>query len=412
VTAAPRETESEVRLNGGRRSSFLPFSPPDISEDEIADVIATLREGWITTGPRVKRFEEAFAAAVGAPGALAVNCCTGAMHIALAALGIGSGDAVFLPTMTFCATANVVEHQGALPVLVDVEPDTLNLSPSALEAAIEALPRSFAGRAVLPVHYGGHPVDMSAILSLAETHRLAVVEDAAHALPASIGDVTVGAVPEGAVLRAVAFSFYATKNLTTGEGGMLTATPDLLEEARLWCLHGMSRDAWKRYGEKGSWYYEVVRPGFKYNMTDIAAAIGLRQLERLPALHRRRAALVGRYRDGLAGLEAVEVPIERPGMTSAWHLFVVRLELDRLLIDRDRFIDELTARNIGSSVHFIPVHHHPYYRQRYGYKIGDFPVADREFDRIVSLPLNTTMSDADVDSVVAAVRDIAEIFSA
>jgi dTDP-4-amino-4,6-dideoxygalactose transaminase len=403
---------SEARLNLVRRPSFLRFSPPDISEAEIAEVIDTLREGWITTGPRVKRFEEAFAAAVDAPGALAVNCCTGAMHIALAALGIGPGDAVFVPTMTFCATANVVEHQGALPVLVDVEPDTLNLSPAALAAAIDALPSTVAARAVLPVHYGGHPVDMPAIMSLAETHRLAVVEDAAHALPATIGEVTVGAVADSPVPRAVAFSFYATKNLTTGEGGMLTATPDLLEEARLWCLHGMSRDAWKRYEEKGSWYYDVVRPGFKYNMGDIAAAIGLRQLERLPALHRRRAELADRYRNGLAGLDAVEVPGERPGVTSAWHLFVLRLVPDRLRIDRDRFIDQLAARNIGSSVHFIPVHHHSYYRQRYGYKIGDFPVADTEFARILSLPLNTTMSDTDVDDVVAAVRDIAETFAA
>jgi len=388
------------------RDEFLPFSPPDIGEAEIAEVIDTLRSGWITTGPKVAELERRFTASVDATAGLAVSSCTGALHLALAALDVQRGDAVVVPTMTFCATANVVEHLGATPILVDVEPDTLNIDPAAVERALAALPDGLTAKAIMPVHFAGHPADLDAVLAVAEANGLAVVEDAAHALPAAIGDVRIGDTRSGAVRRATAFSFYATKNMTTAEGGALVGDEDLVDEARLWCLHGMSRDAWTRYGTGGSWFYEVVRPGFKYNLTDIQAALGLVQLDRLPGFHQRRRDLVERYSKGLADVEAVEVPIERPGTTHAWHLFVVRLHLDRLTIDRGGFIAALAARNIGASVHFIPVHHHPFYRDRYGLVPDDLPVATAEYERLVSLPLNTLMTDADCDDVLEAVREI------
>lgn len=392
-------------MTASTRSTFLPFSPPDITQEDIDEVVDTLRSDWISTGPKVKRFEEAFASAVQAPSALALNSCTGALHVALAALGVGPGDAVLTTTMTFCATVNVIEHQHATPVLVDIDRTTLNLSASDLRRTLASMPGDLTPKAVIPVHYAGHPCDMDEIEAIAAEYGLAIVEDAAHALPAAIGGTPVGSVPESSVPRATAFSFYATKNLTTAEGGMLTGTPELVEEARKWSLHGMERDAWKRYGG-GSWFYDVVRPGFKYNMSDIQAALGLSQLRRLDAIHARRRELVARYQEGLGDLDALDLPGERPGFSHAWHLFVVRLQPGRLRIDRDCFIEELTARNIGSSVHFIPVHLHPFYRERYKFTPVAFPVATDEFTRIVSLPLNTRMSNSDVDDVIAAVRDI------
>ncbi|MHB1139117.1 MAG: DegT/DnrJ/EryC1/StrS family aminotransferase, partial [Microthrixaceae bacterium] len=284
------------------RADFLPFSPPSIGEEEIAEVVATLHTPWITTGPKTRRFEEAFASFIGTDTALAVSSCTDAMLVALAALGIGEGDAVFVPTMTFCATANVVEHLSATVVLVDCDPATMNMDPERLADAIDGVVAAgrLRARAIMPVHFAGRPCDMEPILDLARRHDLAIVEDAAHSLPAAHGGRTVGAPLEG-VTWATAFSFYATKNLATAEGGMLTGSPDLLEEAALWRLHGMSRDAWNRYGKGGSWYYEVVRPGFKCNMTDITAAIGLHQLERLEGFQRRREEVVALYEAGLSG---------------------------------------------------------------------------------------------------------------
>lgn len=391
------------------RSTFLPFSPPLLGDDEIAEVLDTLRGPWLTTGPKTKRFEDAFASVVHADGALAVSSCTDALQVALASLGIGPGDAVFTTTMTFCSTVHVIEHVGARPVLVDVEPDTLNLDPVSLRTAVEGVVREgeLRPRAVIPVHFGGHPCDMDAIEAVASDHGLAIVEDAAHALPARSGDRVIGnpTAPTG-IVRATAFSFYATKNITTGEGGMLTGPEDLLDEARLWSLHGMSRDAWKRYGKGGSWFYEVVRPGFKCNMTDIQAALGLRQLERLGAFQARRRAVVEGYVQRLGGCDALELPTERDDVESAWHLFPIRLRLDALTIDRASFIDDLTTRNIGASVHFIPIHVHPYYRDRYGFAPEDFPVAWGEYQRLVSLPLHPGLTDEDVDDVTTAVLDV------
>jgi len=384
--------------NYTRRSTFLPFSPPAISEDEIAAVVDTLRSDWITTGPKTKRFESEFAQYLGAPAALALNSCTAGLHLALVTLNIGPGDEVITTPMTFCSSVNVIEHVGARPVLADIEPDTLTLDPLRVAEAIT--PRT---RAIMPVHYAGHPADMTPLLEVARLHELYVIEDAAHALPAAYRGQRIGTVGD-----LTAFSFYATKNLTTAEGGMLTGRPELIERARLLSLHGMSRDAWKRYDANGSWYYEVVEAGWKYNMTDIQAAIGLVQLQRLEAMQARRRAIVAQYNAAFGQLDALQTPAERADAESAWHLYVLRLNLDRLTIDRARFIEELRARNIGTSVHFIPIHLHPYYRDKYGFQPEDFPVAYREYQRLLSLPLHPGLSDADVDDVIAAVRDVVE----
>jgi dTDP-4-amino-4,6-dideoxygalactose transaminase len=394
------------------RNSFLPFSPPCLGEEEIAEVVDTLRSGWLTTGPKVKQFEREFAAFVGAPAGLALSSGTSALHLALVTLGIGPGDAVLTTPMTFCSGVNVIEHVGARPILVDVEPDTLNIDAARVEEALRRLSKEREGirvRVILPVHLYGHPCDMEALLRMAEEYGLDVIEDAAHALPAKYQGRMIGApVPASKVRLLSCFSFYATKNLTTGEGGMLTGPPELVEEARIWGLHGMSRDAWKRYSSEGSWYYEVVRAGFKYNMTDMQAAIGRHQLKRLGAFHARRREIVQRYNAAFAALAQFQSPVERPEVEHAWHLYVLRLNLDCSELSRNRFIEELKARNIGTSVHFIPIHLHPYYRDKYDYKPEDFPVAYREYQRLVSLPLSPRMDDGDVADVIEAVYDIVE----
>lgn len=394
------------------RDTFLPFSPPLIGEEEIAEVIDTLRSDWITTGPKVKRFEEEFAAAVGAPAALGLNSCTAALHVALAALGVGPGDAVITTPMTFVSSVHVIEHVGALPVLVDIQPDTLNIDPLRVEDAItKARKEGMRVKALLPVHLYGHPCDMNSLMDVACEYGLAVVEDAAHALPAKHEGRSVGSFAGlYPVPVLTCFSFYATKNLTTAEGGMLTGPQALIDEARIWSLHGMSRDAWNRYGSKGSWFYEVVRPGFKYNLTDIQAALGIHQLRKLGHFQARREEIVRRYTDAFSQFEELSCPAKRPDVEHAWHLYVLRLNLERLHITRDQFIEELKERRIGTSVHFIPVHMHPYYRDKYDYKPEAFPITFREFQRIVSLPLNPRMSDSDVEDVVEAVSEVVEKF--
>ena len=392
------------------RSEFLPFSPPLIGEEEIEEVVQTLRGGWLTTGPRASQFESEFARYVGAPAALALNSATSAMHVALAALGIGEGDAVVSTTMTFASTIHVIEHQRARAVLVDVQRDTLNIDPDQVEAAIS---KTRGVKAIMPVHLYGHPSEMDAIYEIARRHGLAVVEDAAHSLPARYHGRMIGAPATGFELpNLVAFSFYATKNLTTGEGGMLTGPADLLEDARVWSLHGMSRDAYKRYTAEGSWRYEVVLPGFKYNMPDIQAAIGLHQLKRLSSMQARRLAIVAQYDEALGQLEELETPVARPRVESAWHIYLLRLRPGRLKIDRDAFIEKLRERNVGASVHFIPVHLHPYYRDRYGLRPTDFPVAQSEFERMLSLPLSPAHSDQDVADVIEAVTEIVRLHRA
>ena len=390
------------------RDTFLPFSPPMIGEEEINEVVDTLREGWITTGPKVKRFEEDFSAFIGSPAALALNSGTAAMHIALATLGVGPGDAVMTTPMTFCSTVHVIEQVGARPILVDVEPDTLNIDPNAIDEAVKKLKAESSKlkvRAILPVHLYGHPCDMDAIMELSKWHDLRVVEDAAHALPGKFNGKTIGTIGD-----LTAFSFYSTKNITTAEGGMLTGKSELIEEARLWSLHGMDRDAWKRYSSEGSWYYEVIRPGFKYNMPDIAAAIGIQQLRKLNKFQTRRKEIVSRYSEAFSQFEELQIPVKRSEVEHAWHLYVIRLNLDRLKISRNQFIEELKARNIGTSVHFIPIHMHPYYRDKYGYKPDDFPIAYREYQRIISLPIYPKMTDQDVEDVIEAVGEVVQRF--
>jgi len=396
---APATTE----LRGGsgieswsRRKSFLLFSKPAVGEEEMLEVADTLRSGWITTGPKTQQFESAFRERVGASAALGLNSCTAGLHIGLLALGIRPGDEVITTPMTFCACANVIEHLGAVPVLADVEPDTLNLSPKAVEAAVT--PRT---RAILAVHYAGHPVDLDPIEDIAKQQNAVVIEDAAHALPASYKGRMIGAGD-----NPVAFSFYATKNLTTGEGGMLTGSPELLARARTLGLHGMSRDAWKRYGQGGSWFYRVDEPGFKYNMTDVQAAMGVAQLRKLDRFQARRREIVAAYNQAFQDVDALEIPVERPEVEHAWHLYVLRLRFGALRIGRDQFIDELTALNIGTSVHFIPIHVHPFYQEKYRYTPSQFPVAYQAYERMLSLPLHPMLSDADVGDVISAVLDV------
>lgn len=379
-----------------RRNSFLPFSPPLISQAEIDSVIETLRSGWITTGPKTRKFETAFSDYIGAPAALALSSCTAGLHISLLALGIGPGDEVITTPMTFAASVNVIEHVGARPVLVDVEPDTLTIDPSLIEPALTP-----STKAILAVHYAGHPAGLDFIRGIQKSRHLSLIEDAAHSLPAEYKGDRIGSGD-----NPVSFSFYATKNLTTGEGGMLTGSSDFLDKARIISLHGMSKDAWRRYDRTGSWYYEVVLPGFKYNMTDIQAAIGLEQLRRIDTFQNRRRKIVEQYNQAFADNDVIELPTTHPDVSHAWHLYVIRLHLDALQIDRNRFIEEMTNRNIGTSVHFIPIHLHPYYRDRYHYCPTDFPIAYAHYQRMISLPLNPSMSNHDAGDVIEAVLDV------
>lgn len=394
---ASDEWEISVRDRAARAESHaeIPFHRPSIGEAEIAEVVATLRSGWLTTGPRAMRFEAAFAERIGAPLALAVSTGTAALHLALRAAGVGPGDEVIVPTFTFVATAEAVLYLGARPVLADVDPVTGLLAPEEVERRWG--PRT---RAAVPVHLGGLACDSVAIGAIAHARGGVVIDDAAHALPARRDGRLVGTIAD-----ATAFSFYATKNLTTGEGGMVT-TPhaEWGETMRVLRLHGISRDAWKRYTAEGTWAYEVLDVGYKYNLPDVLAALGLVQLARLDELAATRRALVARYRAGLADLDLLDLPEEPAGVESAWHLYVVRLRLDRLRVDRAAVIEVLRTRGIGTSVHFIPLHLHPYYRRAFGTARGDHPGAEQLFDRCVSLPLYPDLALEDVDRVVDAVR--------
>ncbi|HEY0819619.1 MAG TPA: DegT/DnrJ/EryC1/StrS family aminotransferase [Rhizobacter sp.] len=377
---------------------FLPFALPDIGEEEIAEVVDTLRSGWVTTGPKTKRFEEDFTAFLGDPSlqSLAVNSATAGLHLALEALGIGPGDEVITTTHTFTATAEVVRYLGADVVLVDIDPATLCIDPQAVEAAIT--PRT---RAILPVHYGGLSCDMPALLAIAKKHGLKVVEDAAHALPTTCGGKLVGTLDSDVTV----FSFYANKTITTGEGGMVvTRNAELARRMKVMRLHGMSRDAFDRFTAKvPSWYYEIVAPGFKYNLTDIAAALGLQQLKRAWDFQKKRQALAERFKEALTGLPIVLPPSAPAGEVHAWHLYAVRLG-DEAAVPRDTFIERLYDAGIGCSVHYIPLHLQPYWRDRYKLAPADFPHSQKAFERMVSLPLYTRMGDADVLRVAQAVR--------
>lgn len=377
---------------------FLPFALPEIGEEEIQEVVDTLRGGWVTTGPKAKRFEQAFAEFLGEPQieCVAVNSATAGLHLALEALGIGPGDEVITTTHTFTATAEVVRYLGADVVLVDIDPATLNIAIDQIEAAIT--PRT---KAIIPVHYAGLAVDMLTLLDIARKHGLKVVEDAAHALPTTIEKELIGTLGSNASV----FSFYANKTMTTGEGGMLvTRDAALAQRARVMRLHGINRDAFDRFTAKvPSWYYEIVAPGFKYNMTDIAAALGLHQLKRLPGFQKRREAIAQRYLDAFADLPLVLPPLPIEGDTHSWHLFVLRLA-DEADVSRDEFIENMFARGIGCSVHYVPLHQHPYWRDRYGLTPEMFPQSQKAYERTVSIPLYTAMTDVQVERVIVAVR--------
>jgi perosamine synthetase len=381
-----------------RRATMLPFHRAWLDERDIDEVVDTLRSGWLTMGPKTVRFEEAFARYVGARHALAVNSATAGLHLALDVAGIQPGDEVITSVYTFTSTAAVIVHLGAVPVLVDVLPGTLNLDPDQVAAKIT--PRT---RAIIPVHFAGLPADMDAILALARRHNLVVIEDAAHSLPARYKGRLIGSLGDLSV-----FSFYASKNLTTGEGGMVTTErADFAERLRTRRLHGMNRDAWKRYTAEGSWYYEVEYPGYKYNMTDINAALGLQQLAKLDMFHAVRNHYAALFRLGMADMPEVALPETPAHLQHAWHLYVIQLQLDRLTIDRAAFVECLREENIATSVHFIPLHLHPYYRERFGYKPEDFPTALRAYQGAISLPLYPRMTEGDVWDVVHAVRRVA-----
>ena len=382
------------------RESFLPFSPPSIGDEERAEVLDTLRSDWITTGPKTRLFEARLKERLEAPALVAFNSCTAGLHVGLVVLGIGPGDEVIVPSLTFCATANVVEHVGAKPILVDVLPGTLTLDPEAVARAIT--PRT---RVIMPVHYAGHPARLDPLFRLAADHGLQILEDAAHALPTRYKGVLVGSRNNLA-----SFSFYATKNLTTAEGGALTGDPELLAKARVIGHHGMDKEAWKRFDQSGSWYYEVLLPGFKYNLTDLQAALGLSQLVKLERMQARRRQVVDTYNARFAGIPALEIPVEEPEAESSNHLYVLRLHLECLRIGRNQFIEELKARQIGTSVHYLPVHMQPYYRNKYGYRPEDCPVAADAFSRMLSLPLHPGLTDQDLDDVCAAVTGIVNQF--
>ncbi|MER3523862.1 MAG: UDP-4-amino-4,6-dideoxy-N-acetyl-beta-L-altrosamine transaminase [Ignavibacteria bacterium] len=392
------------------RTPFLPFAVPDLDESEIELVNEAIRSGWITTGPKALQFEAEFARAVAAKHAIAVNSCTAAMHLALESIGLQRGDEVITSPYTFAATAEVVRYFDAAPVFVDIEPATFNIDPALIEQAIT--PRT---KAIIPVHVGGLPAEMEEILAIARKHGLAVIEDAAHAFPAMYNGAMVGNLGS----NATCFSFYATKTITTAEGGMITTNDDALaERCRIMALHGISKDAWKRYTAEGSWYDEIVSAGYKYNMSDIAAAMGLAQLRKAERMLKRRKQIAESYTAAFSHILTLRAPVSSRG--HAWHLYMLRLDFEdgrsesggrRSERDRAWFIEELKRRNIGASVHFIPLHLYPYYKQTYGYNPLDFPIAYREYQREVSLPIYSKMTDEDVGDVVAAVQEITEQYS-
>ena len=384
-------------MNNVSTALKIPFHRASLGEEEVQAVGEVIRSGWLTMGARTFEFERQFAAYVGAPYAIAVSSCTAGLHLCLEAVGIKPGDEVLVPTTTFTATAEVVTYLGARPVLVDIDAQTLNLDVADAARKITALTR-----AIIPVHFGGQPCDLAEIQGLAQTHKLHVIEDAAHALPASYCGKPIGSISE-----LTAFSFYATKTLSTGEGGMVTTSnEDYARRLQVMRLHGISRDAWKRYSAEGSWHYEVVEAGYKYNLTDMQSALGIVQLSKCDAMNQSRSVIAKRYTHAFSSVDALNLPEILPDRTTSWHLYVLRLRLEQLRIDRAGFIRELGERGVSASVHFIPLHLQPFYQKTFNYREGDFSVAEREYQRCLSLPLYPTMSEEEVEQVIWAVRDV------
>jgi dTDP-4-amino-4,6-dideoxygalactose transaminase len=396
----------------------VPFFRVAVGDAEIAEVVDTLKSGWLTTGPKTQRFEQEFAAAVGAPHAVALNSCTAALHLAVEALGLRAGDGVLVPTMTFAATAEVVRYLGAVPILVDCEPDTCNLDVGHAEQLLADCARGHfppgvtaATRivGVMPVHYGGYLADVAAVRALAARHGLWIVEDAAHAFPAAWR-----AAPDGpwqhcgaGTADVTCFSFYANKTITTGEGGMATThSPALAARMKQMSLHGLSRDAWGRYAGGGSWDYQILAPGYKYNLTDIASAIGLHQLRRAEAMRADRQLRAAWYDERLAGSRVAQAPPSSPTRLHAWHLYPIQLRIDHLPVTRNQVMDALRARGVTASVHWRPLHLHPYYQERFGYTAAACPAATAAFDRLLSLPLFPDLTRAEVDYVVTTLHQV------
>jgi len=378
------------------KNDFLLFHKPFISEEEVDEIVDTVRSGWISMGPKTIRFENNFNEYIGAKKSVAVSSWTAAGHLSLEAFGINEGDEVILPTMTFPATAEIVCYFKAKPVMVDVDEDTLNISIAAIEKAITS-----KTKAIIPVHYAGQPCDLDEIHAIAEKYNLKVLEDAAHSLPARYKGKKIGTISD-----VTCFSFYATKTLSTGEGGMIcTNNEEIAERVKIMRLHGINRDAWKRYTESGSWYYEVVAPGYKYNFTDLQASLGLPQLKKVDAMWNSRKRIAAKYTEALKDLDMLQLHTIKPDRDSSWHLFPIRLYLDRLTKNRAQIINELREKNVGVGVHFMPVHQHLYYRETFNLSDADYPVASAAFPRLMSLPIYPGMTDDNVDKVINVLID-------
>lgn len=379
------------------RSEFLPFARPSIGDREIEKVVETLKSGWLTVGPRTREFEATVADYVGVERAAAVHSCTAGLHLLLVLFGVGPGDEVIVPALNFAAAPNMAIHLGARPVLVDVDPRTLNVTADLIEEAI-----GDRTKVVVPVHFAGRPCPMDEILGVAESRGVKVLGDGAHAIGADVGGRRVGSMA-----HATSFSFYVTKGITTGEGGIVTSPdPSIPERIGRLSLHGMSSDAWKRYTTHGPWYYEILEAGYKYNMNDIQAALGLGQMEQVDEFRDARSRIAAAYHRGFADCDGVSVPADFDGGRHAWHLYPIQIDIEALRIDRDRFIRCLLDEGIGVSVHFIPLHYHPFFKRHLGHGVGDFPVTESYFRRAVSLPIYPSMTEDDVADVLRAVTKL------
>ena len=380
---------------------FIPFHKPYVTEDEINEVVDTIRSGWWTTGPKSIKFEKEFNSFIGSKYSVSANSWTAAAHLALEAIGLQRGDEVIIPAITFTATAEIICYFGAKPVIVDVQPDTFNIDPIEIEKAITS-----KTKAVIPVHYGGQPCDMDEITEIAKRHDLKIIEDAAHAIPAAYKGKKIGTISD-----VTCFSFYATKTLATGEGGMLcTENEEIAKRSSIMRLHGINSDAWKRYTSEGSWFYEVVAPGYKYNFTDVQAALGLAQLKKVDFLWKCRKEINEQYNKGFAANEFIKTPTLKGDRESAHHLYPILLDLEKLSINRSQFIDELKNIGIGSSVHFIPLYRHPYYRDTFKLHIKNFPISEAIYPRLITLPIWPGMKNEEINRVIKGVESLTRKF--
>ncbi|OYD17602.1 UDP-4-amino-4,6-dideoxy-N-acetyl-beta-L-altrosamine transaminase [candidate division WOR-3 bacterium JGI_Cruoil_03_44_89] len=376
------------------RNSLLSFAPPLIEKEEIKEVVDTLKSGWITTGPKTKRFERMFSEYVSSKYAVALSSCTAGLHLALLAIGVSEGDEIITTPYTFAATSNVIIHSSAIPVFVDIDEESLNINHNKIEEKITE-----RTKAIMPVHIGGRPCDMDKIMEIARRHNLYVIEDAAHAVGTIYKETKIGSIGD-----LTSFSFHAVKNMTTAEGGMITTdNEEWARFIRVNSLHGMNKDAWQR---KGSWFYEIVSAGYKYNMTDIQASIGIHQLEKIERFIELRKKYASIYTEKLGDIEEIETLSPYEYGRNTYHLYVIKIKPDRMRITRDKFIRALREENISTNVHYIPIHLHPYYRERFGYKKGDYPSAERVYERAISLPIYPAMKEKDVLDVINAIEKI------